>query len=260
VAESKSSKCVTFAAFEADLTSGQLRKHGLKIRLQPQAFQLLAYLLQHPGEVFAVEQLRDKVWPEGAGDFRKAVKIAISKIRARLGDSALNPRFIETVARRGYRFIMPINVPDRAATRPKDLSERVRLAVLPFGTVTQSEQSFGTGMSAEVIRQLSSLDPRRLGVVSGTLTMRYRRQGKAVDQIGRELRVDYMIEGTIIRVRRKIRVSAQLTRIRDHAHPWAQTYEGQASDPLAVQAEVADSIARAVELKLLIPSESRASA
>jgi len=256
VEASKPARCIAFGAFEADLSNGKLRKYGLKIRLQPQAFLLLCYLLQHPGEVFSIEHLSRKLWPHSAGDADKAVKIAINKIRAVLSDSAVNPRFVETVARRGYRFIMPINT----ARPSKEPSERIRLAVLPFAALRPADQSFSAGITAEVIRQLSSLDRSRLGVVSGASSTRYSQQGKGLDQMGRELGVHYLVEGSVFRIGGRVRVNSRLIRIRDQVHAWAQTYEGRASDSLTFQTDVARWVARAVELEVLVSPDSRASA
>src|SRR5207302_4189342 len=109
---------------------------------------------------------------------------------------------------------------------------------------------------AEVVRQLSSLDTRRLGVISGASSTQYAQQGKALDQIGRELGADFLVEATVLRVAAKLRVNARLIRVRDQVDAWAQTYEGTASDTLSFQAEVALWLAGAVEGIVLVPSES----
>ncbi|HUU14830.1 MAG TPA: winged helix-turn-helix domain-containing protein [Terriglobia bacterium] len=102
---------IRFGAFEVDLRSGELRKHGLKIKLQEQPFEILTMLLEHPGEVVTREELCKKLWSEGTFvDFDNSLNTGINKIREALGDSADNPRFVETLPRRGYRFIYPVNV------------------------------------------------------------------------------------------------------------------------------------------------------
>ena len=99
---------VRFGAFEVDLRTGEVRKQGLKIKLQEQPLQVLAMLLQHPGEVVTREELQKRLWPSDTFvDFEHGLNKAINKIREALGDSAQNPRFVETVPRRGYRFIVP---------------------------------------------------------------------------------------------------------------------------------------------------------
>src|ERR1700687_4893627 len=94
-----------FGVFELDLRAGELRKHGLRVRLQEQPFQVLAALLEHPGEVVTRDELRERLWSgETFGDFDQGLNTAINKLREALGDSAGNPRFIETLPKRGYRF------------------------------------------------------------------------------------------------------------------------------------------------------------
>src|ERR1700733_11398167 len=99
-----------FGVFEADVQTGELTKHGKRIRLQEQSFQLLVMLLEKPGEVVTREELQRRLWPQTTVDFDHGLNKAISKIREVLGDSAENPRFIETVARRGYRFLADVVV------------------------------------------------------------------------------------------------------------------------------------------------------
>src|SRR6201992_4146051 len=104
---------VRFGAFEVALQSGELRKAGVKIRVQQQTMKLLEILLERPGEVITREELRSRVWAdESFGDFDQAVNIAIAKLRSALGDSAENPRYIETLPKRGYRFIAEVSVVD----------------------------------------------------------------------------------------------------------------------------------------------------
>jgi TolB-like protein/DNA-binding winged helix-turn-helix (wHTH) protein/Flp pilus assembly protein TadD len=112
---------VRFGTYEVSLQSGEVRKAGLRIRVQQQPMKLLGILLEHPGEVVTREELRGRVWPdESFGDFDQALNIAIGKLRTALGDSAENPRFIETLPKRGYRFIADVSVLE-ADARPKKL-------------------------------------------------------------------------------------------------------------------------------------------
>ncbi len=101
-----SARVVRFGIFEADLTSGELRKNGSRLRLQEQPFQLLTFLLERPGQVVTREELRQKLWSNDTFvDFDHSLNTAVNKLREALGDSASSPRFVETVARRGYRFL-----------------------------------------------------------------------------------------------------------------------------------------------------------
>src|SRR5881396_1441366 len=127
-----------FGVFEVDLRAGELTKRGLRIRLQEQPFQVLATLLEKPGELVTREELREKLWGRTVVDFDHGLNKAINKIREALGDSAENPRFVETVARHGYRFLADVTPMDTVADRkpapetkvvvPPTDSSRVELA------------------------------------------------------------------------------------------------------------------------------------
>jgi DNA-binding winged helix-turn-helix (wHTH) protein len=115
----ESFKPLRFGAFEVDLGAGELRKHGLRLRLQEQPFQVLVALLQRPGEVVTREELVRLLWPEGTFvDFDRGLNAAVTRLRQALSDSAEAPRYVETVARRGYRFIAPVNSEAEIAAPP----------------------------------------------------------------------------------------------------------------------------------------------
>src|SRR5215470_15797883 len=122
-----------FGIYEISFQSGELRKAGIKIKVQQQPLKLLEILLEHPGEIVTRDELRTRIWPqESFGDFDQAVNVAIAKLRGALGDSAENPRYIETLPRRGYRFIAEVAIVDtsKPATRPDEkaaVSKRFRL-------------------------------------------------------------------------------------------------------------------------------------
>src|SRR6266478_697939 len=123
-------KALRFGLFELDLQAGELRKSGVKIKLQEQPLQVLIALLQKPGEVVTREELRRKLWnAETFVDFEHSLATAINKIREALGDSAENPRFVETLPRRGYRFIAPVNGLQRDAQSPATAVESDALEV-----------------------------------------------------------------------------------------------------------------------------------
>src|ERR1700688_3847694 len=105
-----------FGVFEVDLRAAELRKRGVRIKLQEQPFRILSLLLEHPGEVVTREELREKLWPAHTFvDFDRSLNKAMTKLRFALGDSAESPRYIETIPRHGYRFLAPINMPREAA-------------------------------------------------------------------------------------------------------------------------------------------------
>ena len=116
-APQSNSRIVRFGVFELDLAAGELRKSGAKLRLQEQPFQVLAFLLEHAGEVVTREELRQKLWASDTFvDFDHSLNTAVNKLREALGDSASSPRYVETLARRGYRFIAPVQTDAPHAT------------------------------------------------------------------------------------------------------------------------------------------------
>jgi len=246
---SQASFRVSFGPFELDLDSGELRKYGNKIRLQDQPFLVLKTLIESPGEVVGKERLHKLLWPEDVFvDFDHGLNSALTKLRVALGDSAEKPRYIETVARRGYRFIGKLG-PEGAAPVPK----RIMLAVLPFENLSdEAEQEFfSEGMTEEMITQLGRLDPARLGVIARTSSMQYKKTTKTAAQIGEELKVDYVLEGSIRRAGNRIRITAQLIKASDQTHVWTEKYDRTAEDVLVLQTEAAEQIARSLALELL---------
>src|SRR5438105_10707639 len=113
------SHVASFGTFQLDLRTSELRRDGARVRLQEQPFRLLVFLIERPGDVVTREELRQKLWPSEFVDFDHSLNAAVRKLREALGDSAENPRFVETLARRGYRFIAPVSWDAREA-EPKD--------------------------------------------------------------------------------------------------------------------------------------------
>src|SRR6266550_3982947 len=172
---------VRFAEFELDLSTGELRAPNVACRLPPQPLRVLELLTRRPGELVSREDIRHRLWSdETFVDFEQGLNTCIRQIRSALGDSAATPRFIETVPRRGYRFVAPV-VP--AA------SDRLMLAVLPLENLSgdPAQEFFSDGLTDELIAQLGRLDPHRLGVIARTSAMRYKHTDKGVDAIAHEL-------------------------------------------------------------------------
>ena len=216
-----------------DLRTGELRKQGLKLKLQEKPFRILVLLLEHPGEVVTREDMRQKLWPADTFvDFDRSVNTGIRKLREALGESSDNPRFVGTLARRGYRFIAPVERP-RGAALPNG---KIMLAVLPFDNLSSDpeQEYFSDGLTEEMITRLAQLQPRRLGVIARTSVMQYKRTDKGVNQIGRELSVDYLIEGSVRRAAGRVRISAQLIQVSDQTHLWAENYERELADVFAI--------------------------
>ncbi|PYV23492.1 MAG: hypothetical protein DMG24_13830 [Acidobacteria bacterium] len=255
VLESAHEGTVHFGVFEVDLSGGELRKGGLKIKLQQQPFQILAALLEHPGEVVTREELRHKLWPDNTFvDFDSSLKTAINKVREALGDSANNPRFVETVTRRGYRFIAPVTESTKEGSSPaKPRKLRITLAVLPFDEVNGAPErvDFSDGMTQEMTTEMGRLRPERLGIIARTSALKYKHTAKGIDEIGRELGVDYILEGSVCCADHRVRINAQLIQVSDQTHLWADTYERLCQDVLAIQKQVARRIARSLVGALL---------
>jgi len=239
-----------FGTFEVNFRAGELRKHGVRVALQQKPLQVLAALLRIPGEVVTREELRRTLWSEATFvDFDHSINIAINKLRAALGDTGKNPRFVETLSRHGYRFIAPVHAPSASEAGPR----KVMLAVLPFQNLSGDPEQdyFSDGLTEEMIAQLSRLDPRRLGVIARTTAMQYKDTGRRVDEIGQELRVDYILEGSVRRGQDRVRITVQLIQVRDQTHLWADTYDRKPVGVLEVQRSVALKVARSMSMELL---------
>ncbi|HXA63883.1 MAG TPA: winged helix-turn-helix domain-containing protein [Bryobacteraceae bacterium] len=407
MAEQTQKPVVRFGVFEASLLSGELRKHGLLIRVPGQPFKILAIFLERPGEVITRDELRKSLWPaETFVDFEHSLNSAIKKLRESLGDSAESPRYIETLPRVGYRFIAPVSAGDpeagapviagnlvyqfgafrldprrrllltnnqpvplqpkafetlltlvqnsdkvipkedlmkavwpdtfveepnltenstalrralgdtaagprymevrtitepeaviaedsvgamspatpggetprryrpngslvvagavaialvfcwlawrRFGPAPPQVPARVMLAVLPFQNLSgdPEQEYFADGLTEEMITQLGRLQPERLGVIARTSVMAYKHSDKRLDQIGREIGVQYVLEGSFRRYADRLRITAQLIHVKDQTHLWAEEYDRWSKDLVAVQGEVAVAIARQIQLQL----------
>jgi TolB-like protein/DNA-binding winged helix-turn-helix (wHTH) protein/Flp pilus assembly protein TadD len=298
-----------FGVFELDLRAGELRKHGLRVRLQEQPVRVLATLLAHAGEVVSRDELQKELWSADTFvDFDHGLNKAINKIREALGDSADSPRFVETVARRGYRFIAEVKVADATAslqpeiesrgspdTKHRDFAEaagKIRpannprislvwkvggvallfvvtslaiwkvhfwnrehpvirsLAVLPLESLSSdtSQDYFADGMTDELISDLGQI--RALRVISRTSVMGYKHARKPLPQIARELNVDAVVEGTVLRSGDQVRITAQLIEASTDRHLWSQSYEGELRDTLVLQNKVAKAIADQIRINL----------
>ena len=235
------SHVVRFDCFEADLAVGQLRSRGIKVRLRDQPFQVLASLLEHPGQVVTRDDLRQRLWRDGVFlDFDNSLNIAVARLRTALGDSASHPRFIETLPKRGYRFIGDVS--SAAETEP---AGRPRLAVLPFVNLSgdPGQEYFSDAMTDEIITALASLAPEQLAVIGRTTTMHYKGAHKDVTRIRHELAVDYVVEGGVSRKNDHAAINVQLIQTSDQAHLFARRYEAALPDIFRMQSSIAQGIA-----------------
>jgi TolB-like protein/DNA-binding winged helix-turn-helix (wHTH) protein/Tfp pilus assembly protein PilF len=326
-APASSSRRIRTGLFEIDLAAGQVHKNGRRLPLQEQPFRVLAMLLDRPGEVVTRQELQARLWPADTYvGFDEGLNTAIRKLRMVFGDSAGNPRFIETLPRRGYRFIAPVtetptatglsgqgtaimdvtgidgddavvdsdlHEQDKAAGTAPDFpalassvrrwpwkpavavaaflvlaltviaylvrsrpspppAKRAMLAILPFQNLSNDpgQEYFSDGLTEETITDLGQLSPEHLGVIARTSAMAYKHTDKTVSQIGRELGVDYILEGSVRRGGGTVRVSAQLIRVSDQTHLWAQNYDRELQDLLDVQNDLGRAIAEQVRANL----------
>jgi TolB-like protein len=240
---------VRFGVYELDVRGGELRKQGVRVKLQEQPFQILQILLERPGQVVTREELRQKIWPSDTFvDFDHGINNAVKRLRAALGDSAEEPRYIETLASRGYRFIGSNNAHTRRIES---------LAVLPLENLSHDpeQEYFAEGLTEALITTLAKIGELR--VVSRASAMRYKGVRKPLSEIARELGVDAIVEGTVLRAGGRVRITAQLIDAPRETHLWAESYEQDLRDVLALQREVAQAIAGEIRLKLTPVDQAR---
>jgi len=313
-----STRIVRFGVFEVDLKACELRKHGFRIKLAEQPFQVLAFLLERPGEIVTREELRDRLWPgDTFVDFDHGLNNAVMRVREVLLDSSEHPRYVETVPRRGYRFVAPVeetSVPppvpatielEGASTSPASSASKPALAhtisehatvprwftsrlaaaiaivvvglaallaftiharnvttnqanatrstslvVLPLENLSgdKDQDYFADGMTDELIANLAKI--RSLHVISRSTAMTYKGTRKPLSEIARELNVDAVVEGTVMRVGSRVRITAELVQVSTDHHLWADTYESQMGDVLALQNRVSAAIVNEIRINL----------
>lgn len=238
---------VRFDYFEVDLDSGQLYKRGIRIKLREQSFQVLAALVEHPGGVVTRDDLRQRLWHNDVFvDFDNNLNIIVARLREALGDSAEHPRFVETLPKHGYRFLAAVSEP--TPFTEGDSATRTRLLVLPFANLggDPAQEYFGDAITDEIITELAALAPKQLGVIARTTAMHYKGSVKDISRIGRELQVDYVVEGGVRRTGDRIGVNLQLIQVRDQTHLFAQKYDARFHDIFFLHNCIAQDILRHV--------------
>ncbi len=245
---------VRFGTFEVDFESRELRKRGLRVRLEEKPFQILELLLERPGGVVTRQTLREKLWPDTHVGYEQSLNTAVNKLRELLGDSSQSPRFVETLPRVGYRFIAPVDRPGRTQT----YAAKKMLVVLPFENLggDPEQEFFAEGLTEELISHLGQLNPKRLGVIARTSAIQYKGTRKTIGEIARELNVEYVLEGSVRRQEKNVRVTAQLIGAQDQTHLWAASYDRELHDILAVQHDVAHHVVKALTPELLPGQET----
>jgi|KBSSwiStaDraftv2_1062776.scaffolds.fasta_scaffold05000_3 TolB-like protein/Flp pilus assembly protein TadD len=247
-------RLLRFESFELDVRSRELRKGKQRIRLQEQPFEILRLMLERPGDVVTREELARHLWPKGTFvDFEHSLNAAVKRLRAALGDDADNPRFVETLPRRGYRFIASLRDGETVAMLPVMADFNARLAVLPFANLSgdPGQEYFSDGLTEEMILQLGRLCRGRIAVISRSSSTVFKGSGRRAREIGEILQADYLLEGSARREGDRVRITAQLVETRSEAHLWSDAYERSLTDCLSVQAEVAARIARSLAVELL---------
>jgi TolB-like protein/Tfp pilus assembly protein PilF len=240
---------IRFDGYELDVRGCELRSDGIRIKVQEQPLQILKMLLERPGQLVTREELRQKIWPSDTFvDFDHGINNAIKRLRSALSDSAEAPRFIETLASRGYRFIGTIT----ASARPIQ-----SLAVLPLDNLSHDpeQEYFSEGLTEALITTLAKIGELR--VVSRTTAMQYKGVRRPLREIARELDVDAIVEGTVLRAGDRVRITAQLIDAPRETHLWAESYDRELRDILALQAEVAQAVAREIRVKLTPIDQAR---
>ena len=240
-----------FESYELDVRSRELRRGAERVRLQEQPFEILRLMLERPGDVVTREELVKRLWPDGTFvDYEHSLNAAVKRLRTALGDDADNPRFVETLPRRGYRFIARLG----GTEGPGDGAalERARLAVLPFSNLTgdATQEWFSDGLTDEMIAQLGRLGRGRVAVIARWSSMVFKGSTRRAREIGETLRADYLLEGSVRRDGDRVRISAWLVEAAGETHLWSDTYDRRLTDCLAVQADVAARIARSLAMEL----------
>ena len=289
--------------FELDCAAGQLRRSGRILKIERIPMEVLLFLVQHRGELVTRERLVEKIWGKDVYlDTDNSINGAIRKIRQVLKDDPEQPRFIQTITGKGYRFIAPVTGSDTAPeavteaprpsvredaaarlprwralgiltlatvivaivgwgvyvrwfegkVRPLGSGGRVMLAVLPFENFTgdSSEDYFSDGLTEEMIGQLGNLDPAHLGVIARTSVMHYKHSQESIPAIGRDLGIQYVIEGSVRRDAKRVRITVQLIQVKDQSHLWARQYDRDLGHLLELQEEVAREVANEIEFSL----------
>jgi TolB-like protein/DNA-binding winged helix-turn-helix (wHTH) protein/Flp pilus assembly protein TadD len=291
---------VSFGAYEFNPNSRELRREGMRVRLEGQPLAILEVLLERPGELVTREELQKRLWPEDTFvDFEHSLNAAVKRLRAGLNDSADQPRYIETLARRGYRFVAPVggSVAERESEKavvvpPEPQAQAAvgsgrrllwlvvvaavcvlglagwgwrlwrnrqatpalppvrSLAVLPLQNLSgdPTQEYLADGMTEELIGRLANIHGLR--VISRTSAMHFKNTQLSVPEIAKTLGVDAIVEGSVIREGNQVRVHAQLIRGTSDEHIWAGEYQREYGSLLALQDEVARSIAERIEVSL----------
>ena len=297
-ADHRTPATLNFNDFCLDLRSLELRKGGLRVRLRHQPAQLLATLAKRAGELVTREELQQELWgADTFVDFERGLNNCIKQIRQALNDDLESPRFIETIPRQGYRFIASVEPrgSSKAPATALQSNRRARtlilagvlviaavstvailrlrksstahtashpissLAVLPLENLSSDKESdfYAEGMTDELITELAKLGALR--VISRASIIPYEGKRKPLQEITHALKVDAVVEGTVLRLGKRVRVTVQLIQVDPERHLWAESYERDETDVLALQSELAHDIANHIRIRLTPAEQARLS-
>ena len=241
-----------FDTFVLDVNSRELRAGNRTVMLQAQPFEILLLLLARAGQVVRREELQQRLWPDGTFvDYEHSLNAAIKRLRNALGDDSARPRFIETIPRRGYRFVAPLFETTAARTRSLAVpAPRLRLAVLPV-THLGSDHRFAEGLTEELRTQVARLSGGAVAVIARSSSTVVGGQLRRASEIGEALRVDYLIEGSVRSDGDRWRATICLVDAASETDVWNEAVECRSSGPIAAQVELATRIAQSLTERLL---------
>src|SRR5258708_2707744 len=304
---------VRFGTFELNVRTGELVSIGTaaaetgctKLLLREQPFQILRILVERQGKIVTRQEIRQILWPDDTVvEFDRSINVAMAILRKALADDADHPKYIETLARRGYRLIAPVEwqqsstaaqdtfgsltetlpriegpMAEREPGAPKRWgkaavaaacavilvvvryitwrhfraiararSEKIMLAVLPFENLTgdPTKEYLADGLTEETISELGRLKPEQLGVIARTSVMGYKHKDTRLDQIGRDLSVQYVLENSLRESGNHIRLTSQLIQVKDKTHLWSRHYAYPAQDILTIEDYVSNAVAQEI--------------
>ena len=262
----KASGLYRFSIFEVHAGSGELFRQGVRVKLQEQPFRLLVLLLERAGEVVSREELRERLWPQDTFvEFDNSLNVAVKKLRDALRDEPESPRFVETVPKRGFRFLGPVTanvgqpIQQAEVAPPMATSAPARgpaIVVLPFANLSSDADTefFADGITEEIINALTQIEDLR--VVARTSAFSFK--GRQVDlrTVGVSLNVTTVLEGSVRKSGNKVRIVAQLIDAASGYHVWSQRYDRELEDIFEVQDEIARTIAEKLKVTLGVDPRS----
>ena len=246
-----------FGRFRLDAKGRMLFRGNAPVSLPPKAVDTLLVLVANAGAVVDKAEILKQVWKDAFVEEGSLTR-TISLLRKALGER--EQEYIATISKRGYRFVADVRqVSPTSAIEPR---EQLVLVVLPFESFggDPAQDYFGDGLTEEMITHLSRLNPGRLRVIARTSAMTYKGMKKSIREIGRQLNVSHVLEGSVRREAGRVRIAAQLIQVSDETHVWAETYDRKFEDILKIQSEVAQAVAREIRVKLTPQEKKRLAA